>query len=146
MLVTICESHDQVRHDIESAHGEWVVSLDPRDAPRRHVGHARAAVLQDGSARLGGVAVVLGDAWAPDPLQIRIIEEPPIPESSGTSIVLIRSQLPVQIRVGSVPATMRLHREGFGLWRGRSWIEPIPEDLPDAYDDAEPYIAPGDEE
>jgi hypothetical protein len=145
VLVTICESLDQVRHDVQAAHGAWVVSLDARDGGARHLGHARAAALAGGAARLGGVAVVLDGAWAPDPVQLLIVDGSKAWSGNvaRASLVIPRSQLPVQVQVDILAPSVRLLREGFGAWK--RWVEPVPEELPGAYDDAEPY-GPGAEE
>lgn len=105
MLVTICERLKDVRTELQAVHGHWIVSLDPADEAVRWHGYARLVVAAP-AARLGGVAVLLGGGFAPDPLRIGV--DPP-PDWHGAARIR-RDQLPAVVHVDTIAGVVRVIR------------------------------------
>src|SRR5689334_5079374 len=102
MLVVIAERIDDVRHDVDAAHAQHVVSLSPDDAGRT-CGYATVHVASP-TARLGGVAVVAGDhglLGTPDPVRI-LVRDAGGPDPVGATLVLRRVALPLLLRADPV--------------------------------------------
>jgi hypothetical protein len=98
MKVVVTERLDDVRLATEAAYADHVVSLDPTDAGVSF-GYAKFHVASP-VARLGGVAVVVGDAaldGVPDPMRILVrSERSPIPPGV---VSLRRAALPVLLLI-----------------------------------------------
>lgn len=128
MLVTICERLSDVRGDTDAAHGRLVVSLDPADGSTRDLGYASVRVAKPGgAARFDGVAVVLPGGFAPDPIQILVVDGPV--QASGVAVV-DRGDLPAVVRVDQLGRTARVLRRRVG--RAPAAVPPPPAALAEA--------------
>lgn len=108
MVIAICERLDDVLHDVDAAHAQLVVSLEPKDAGRGF-GYARLGIGP--VTRLDGVAVVVGDAsmaGVPDPIVVLVRDEPGGPPAATLSVR--RAALPLLVRADPVAGTAAVIR------------------------------------